>query len=431
MGLIRRLLGLGEQRNAAWGPLDPRWYATLGPVVSGGMSWSDSTALGSTAVWCANQVLCDSVAMLPLKVYLRRADGGRRKTPDTSHPLYALLHDEPNPEQTSFEFRWWMQANLNIRGNAYAWIERARGGRVLALWPLLAAHMEVDGDLRNGLRYRYRGDGREWVIPQEDVLHLRGPWRDGLVGLAGLRQCADALSVGVAQDRYAAAFYRNGSAPQGTLESPETPRDPEDASKRVRQNWQEIHGGPDRAHRIAILWAGMQYKPMGVTPADSQLVDARQFSITEVARVFLIPPHRLMELSHATFSNIEHQGIEFVQYSLQPWLSRWEQRLAHDVFSEADRATHFAEFVVDGLLRGDIKSRYEAYQTGVLSGFMTPNEVRDLENLEPVDGGDTLLVPVNMQPLERALSGPAMDAGIEPSAGAGEEGLADAEENAE
>jgi HK97 family phage portal protein len=365
-----------------------------GGKAASGVTVNENTALKSTAVFACVRILAETVASLPLPVYRRLPGGGKERA--TDHYLYPLLHDQPNPEMTSFEFRETLMGHLALWGNAYAEIQRNGAGEVVALWPLRPDRMRVSRD-DQGLQYKYTlPDGTTAVLRQRNIMHIRGLSGDGLVGYSPIRMAREAIGLALATEEFGARFFGQGSRPSGVLEHPG--KLSKEAKENLRESWERMHSGLSGAHRIAILEEGMKWTQIGIPPEDAQFLETRKFQVTEIARIFRIPPHMLADLERATFSNIEHQSIEFVVHTIRPWLVRWEQAFKRDLFLPGEREIYFAEFLVDGLLRGDIESRYRAYATARQWGWMSANDVRELENMNPIPGGDVYLIPLNMVP---------------------------------
>jgi len=382
------------------------WFGG-GSKATSGASVSEATALNSTAVYACVRILAETIASLPLPVYRRLQGGGKERAVD--HYLYPLLHDQPNPEMTSFEFRETLMGHLALWGNAYAEIERDRAGRVRALWPLRPDRMKVSRD-DQGLRYEYSlPDGHVAVLRQPNVMHIRGLSSDGIVGYSPIRLAREAIGLALATEEFGARFFGSGSRPGGILQHPG--RLSEEAAKRLRKTWEEMHSGLSQAHRIAILEEGMKWTQIGIPPEDAQFLATREFQTIEIARIFRVPPYLLQDFSRATFSNVEHTAISFVVHTIRPWLVRWEQAFKRDLFLPAERDTYFAEFLVDGLLRGDIESRYRAYSVARQWGWMSADDIRELENLNPLPNnqGKVYLVPLNMTPADTIISPPEQD----------------------
>jgi HK97 family phage portal protein len=391
MGLLSRLL---EQRSSARYP--PQWLleAVRGGVdTSAGISVSPSTSLQSTAVFACVRILAESVASLPLILYERLERGKQRAT---GHPLYFILHDLPNPEMTSMEFREVLMGHLALWGNAYCEIVADGSGRVLELWPLRPDRMQVLRENGN-LIYKYSlPSGGTVLLRNDQVMHIRAFGTDGVLGLSPIALARQAVGLSLATEEFGARFFGNGARPGIVLQHPG--RLSEEAVRRLRMSWEDRHQGLSNAHRIAILEEGMSVAQVGIPPEDAQFLETRRFQVTEIARIFRVPPHMLADLERATFSNIEHQSIEFVTHTVRPWLVRWEQAINRDLILPRERGRYFAEFLVDGLLRGDIESRYRAYSIARQNGWLSANDIRELENMNPIDGGGVYLIPMNMVP---------------------------------
>lgn len=403
MGLTARLM---EQRSQATTLKDPaKWLVDWfgGATSATGIHVTSESARRITAVWCAVKILSEDLASLPLFVFQRRSDGrGKDRLP--KHPLHRILHDSPNPWQTSFEWREMMQGHLCLRGNAYSEILYDGRGGIRALVPLHPDRVRVydisgSGIGEQPLVYHYTPvAGPARFLFMDEMLHLKGLSDDGLVGLSPISEFRETLGLSIGTETYAARFFGNYANPGGVLSHPKTLT--KDAAIRLREAWEQKHAGIENAHRVAVLEEGLTWTSIGVNPKDSQLLDSRKFSVVEVARIFRIAPHKLADLDRATFSNIEQQSIDHVVNTLRPWVVRWEQRLQAALLTSSERASGiFFEFNIDGLLRGDIQSRYAAYAVGRQWGWLSPNDVRGLENQNPREdaGGDAYHEPLNMQ----------------------------------
>lgn len=367
-----------------------------------GKNVNERSAMQMTAVYACVRILSESIAGLPVHLYRYGEDGRKEKAID--HPLYFLLHDEPNPEMTSFVFRETLMTHLLLWGNAYAQIIRNGRGEVIALYPLMPNRMTVDRDIATGqLYYTYQmvsTDAKTMeqgtvILSPSDVLHIPGLGFDGLVGYSPIAMAKNAIGMAIACEEYGAKFFANGASPGGILEHPGTIKDPE----RVRESWQSAFGGSNNANKIAVLEEGMKFTPISISPEQAQFLETRKFQIDEIARIFRVPPHMVGDLEKSSFSNIEQQSLEFVKYTLQPWIMRWEQSINRALLTPAEKSTHFARFNVDGLLRGDYQSRMAGYSVGIQNGFLSPNDVRGLENLDMIpseQGGDNYMVNGNM-----------------------------------
>lgn len=359
-----------------------------------GVSVSANTALQSATVFACVRILAETVASLPLIVY-RRLGRGKERAAD--HYLYPILHDQPNPEMSSFEFREALMGHLALWGNAYAEIERDGAGRVVALWPLRPDRMSVARE--NGLLiYRYRLGNGEVTLPPRSVLHIRGLSGDGIVGYSPIRLAREAIGLALATEEFGARFFGSGARPAAILQHPG--KLSEEAQKRLRQSVEEAHSGLSRAHRLMILEEGMQWHQVGIPPEDSQFLQTRSFQVEEIARIYRVPLVLLQHTEKSTSwgTGIEQFMIAFVVHTVRPWLVRWEQAIRRDLFLPGERGTYFAEFLVDGLLRGDVESRYRAYATARQWGWLSANDIRELENMNPIEGGDVYLTPLNMVP---------------------------------
>ena len=323
--------------------------------------------------------------------------------------MYLLLHDEPNPEMSSFVFRETLMTHLLLWGNAYAQIIRNGKGEVMALYPLMPNKMSVERDENGQLYYTYTRSaeeaktaetGRVILLPK-DVLHIPGLGFDGLVGYSPIAMAKNAIGLAIATEEYGAKFFANGAAPSGVLEHPGTIKDPQ----RVREAWQSQFGGSSNSGKIAVLEEGMKYTPISISPEQAQFLETRKFQINEIARIFRVPPHMVGDLEKSSFSNIEQQSLEFVKYTLDPWVVRWEQSIARSLLSENEKKQYFVKFNLEGLLRGDYASRMNGYATARQNGWMSANDIRELENLDRIpdeEGGDLYLINGNMLPLKQA-----------------------------
>ena len=379
---------------------------------SSGKYVTERSAMQMTAVYCCVRILSEAVASLPLQFYRYTDDGGKEKAVD--HPLYFLLHDEPNPEMTSFIFRETLMTHLLLWGNGFAQIIRNGKGEIVALYPLMPDRMTVDRDEHGKLYYEYRlnGDDSDLIkgkqttvrLHPQDVLHIPGLGFDGLVGYSPIAMAKNAIGLAIATEEYGSKFFSNGAAPSGVLEHPGTIKDP----SRVRESWQATFGGSGNANKIAVLEEGMKYTPISISPEQAQFLETRKFQIDEIARIFRVPPHMIGDLEKSSFNNIEQQSLEFVKYTLDPWVSRWEQAMVRALLTPEEKKKYFFKFNVDGLLRGDYQSRMNGYATARQNGWMSANDIRELEQMDRIpaeEGGDLYLVNGNMIPIVAAVQG--------------------------
>lgn len=386
----------------------------LGTTASG-KRVNERSAMQMTAVYSCVRILSEAVASLPLQFYRYTDTGGKEKAVD--HPLYFLLHDEPNPEMTSFVFRETLMTHLLLWGNAYSQIIRNGKGEIVALYPLMPDRMTVERDKQGRLYYEYTvydGDdvngrngtdanvsGKTVRLYPSDVLHIPGLGFDGLVGYSPIAMAKNAIGLAIAAEEYGSKFYANGAAPSGVLEHPGTLKDP----SRVRESWQATFGGSSNANKVAVLEEGMKYTPISIAPNEAQFLETRKFQIDEIARIFRVPPHMVGDLEKSSFSNIEQQSLEFVKYTLDPWVARWEQAMVRALLTPEEKKRYFFKFNVDGLLRGDYQSRMNGYATARQNGWMSANDIRELENMDRIPeelGGDLYLINGNMTKLQDA-----------------------------
>jgi HK97 family phage portal protein len=406
MGILERL-GLKRQRGEPKNKYEGNDFSLLFGRTTSGKTVNEWTALQTTAVYACVRILSETIASLPLHVY-RYTEGG--KTKDTEHALYTLLHDEPNPDMTSFVFRETLMSHLLIWGNAYSQILRDRSGQVIGLYPLLPDQMSVHRSEKGKLYYvynRYEEDNPNFqekgsiVLSQEEVLHIPGLGFDGLIGYSPIALAKNAVGMTLACEEYGASFFGNGANPGGVLEHPGILKDP----AKVRDSWNAVYQGTRNAHKVAVLEEGMSYKQIGIPPEEAQFLETRKFQINEIARLFRIPPHMVGDLEKSSFSNIEQQSLEFVKYTLDPWVVRFEQALKKSLLLPEEKKTHFIKFNVDGLLRGDYQSRMNGYAIGRQNGWLSTNDIRELEELNPIppeEGGDLYLINGNMTKLKDA-----------------------------
>ena len=401
------LSGIFKSRDKPQNATSGSAYRFFIGASSSGKNVNERSAMQMTAVYSCVRILSEAVASLPLHVYKYNDDGGKEKA--VKHPLYFLLHDEPNPEMTSFVFRETLMTHLLLWGNAYAQIIRNGKGEIIALYPLMPNRMIVDRDDKGQLYYQYNTskddaptmNGSMVNLKPSDVLHIPGLGFDGLVGYSPIAMAKNAIGMAIACEEYGAKFFANGATPGGILEHPGTVKDP----KRVRESWTSAFGGSSNANKVAVLEEGMKYTPISISPEQAQFLETRKFQINEIARIFRVPPHMVGDLEKSSFSNIEQQSLEFVKYTLDPWVARWEQAIVRSLFSTDEKTQYFVKFNVDGLLRGDYQSRMNGYAIGRQNGWMSANDIRELENLDRIpeeEGGDLYLINGNMTKLKDA-----------------------------
>ncbi len=404
------LNGLFRSRDAPRNSTSGSAYRFFMGSSTSGKRVNERSAMQMTAVYSCVRILSEAVAGLPLHLYQYTDKSSKEKAID--NPLYFLLHDEPNTEMTSFVFRETLMTHLLLWGNAYSQIIRNGKGEVVGLYPLMPDRMTVNRDEKGRLYYEYMvssddaktlKDGTVRLSPY-DVLHILGLGFDGLVGYSPIAMAKNAIGLAIAAEEYGSKFYANGATPSGILEYPGTVKEPD----KVRESWNAGFGGSSNAHKIAVLEEGMKYTPISISSNEAQFLETRKFQINEIARIFRVPPHMVGDLEKSSFSNIEQQSLEFVKYTLEPWLVRWEQAMQRSLIPQDDKSKYFIKFNVDGLLRGDYQSRMQGYATARQNGWMSANDIRELENLDRIpaeDGGDLYLINGNMMPL--SMSGAA------------------------
>lgn len=384
MGLLRRLFQ--REGRMTLNEMDMLMDRAVGGFpTSTGIDINDNSAMGVMAVYAAVRLLSETIGSLPGHV-MRETDKGKEKA--RSHPLYRIIHEQANPEQTSMEWRETAMGHLLLRGNHISEKQLDGGGRVVALWPIHPDRVRVERVSATGpLVYLVKvpPSNTEVRLAPSQVLHLRGLGSNGITGYSPLALGRNAIALALAAQEYGARLFKNDTKPGGVLEHPGKLSQP--AYDRLKASIKQEHEGLTNAHRMMILEEGMKWHQIGINPDDAQFLESRRFSVTEVARLFNVPPHLLRDLERATFANIEHQGIDFVVNSLRPWLVRFEQRMAIDLLSESDRVAHFIKFNVDALLRGDIKTRYEAYQISKQNGWLNADEIREFEDMNPLPNG--------------------------------------------
>ena len=406
MGILE-LIGLKRARDKPTNSYEGSDFSYLFGRTTSGKNVNEMTALQTTAVYACVRILAEAIASLPIHVYKYTDEG---KEQDVNHQLYYLLHDEPNPDMTSFVFRETLMTHLLIWGNAYAQIIRDGRGQVLALYPLLPDRVSVKRDDKGELYYVYQRseednpnfkDNGNIILKKSEVLHVPGLGFDGLIGYSPIAMAKNAVGMTLATEEYGASFFANGANPGGVLEHPGILKDP----SKVRDSWNQVYQGTNNSHKVAVLEEGMSYKTIGIPPNEAQFLETRKFQINEIARLYRIPPHMVGDLEKSSFSNIEQQSLEFVKYTLDPWVVRFEQAFQKALLLPDEKKNYFIKFNVDGLLRGDYQSRMNGYAIGRQNGWLSTNDIRRLEDMNPLskeEGGDLYLVNGNMTKLEDA-----------------------------
>jgi HK97 family phage portal protein len=401
MSLFSRLIdrrsmeGSNLSNPAAW--LN-RWLG--GTPTASGVQVGVTRSLRVVAVYACVRILAETLGSLPLHLYRRLPGGGKEEA--TDHPLYSLMHDAPNTEMTSMEFRETGMGHAALRGRSYAQIVFGNDGRPVELIPIHPDRIRV-GRERTTRRLVYPYDppdgGARRVFDAEEILHVRGLGSDGLEGYSPITLAREALGLTIAMEEHGARFFANSATPTGIIEHPGVLG--EDAYKRLRDSFAEKYEGLRNSSKPILLEEGVKWQAIGIDHENAQFLESRKFQLSEIARLFRVPPHMIADLDKATFSNIEQQSLEFVIHTMLPWLVRHEQRYNARLLLPSERQEYFFELNIDGLLRGDLKSRYEAFQIGRQNGWLSTNDIREMENQNPVPGGDDYVMQMQFVPLDQ------------------------------
>jgi HK97 family phage portal protein len=379
-------------------PIDARIWGEMGwiPETTSGITINAATSMKIATVFACIRLLSDTLAQLPLNVMRAKRDGTNDIANDT--PIGIVLRNQPNQWQTSFEWRQMMMGHVCLRGNAYSAIIAGPLGAVTQLIPLHPERMAVKRIENGNLIYKYTSqEGVTETYAQAEIFHLRGLSSDGITGLSPIHLCRNAVGLAAAMETHGASLFKNSARPAAIIKHPGHLTEP--AAAKLRERWERIHGGTDNAGKTAVLEEGMTVETIGMSSEDAQYIESRNFQGSEIARIFGVPLHMLADLSRATMNNIEHLSIEFVKFTMGPWLRLWEEAMKRDLFVEP---ALFPKFNVNGLLRGDSAARSQFYQTMFQIGAFSPNDIRDYEDMDPVEGGDQRFVPLNMVPLDMA-----------------------------
>jgi len=367
-----------------------------------GVTIDEKKAEGIPAIYACVHVISETVGQLPLKLY-RLTENGKGKNPDPNHPLYTILHDLANPELTALQFREMVTRHLAIWGRAYAYIQRDRRGDIAGLWPLHPARMFVERDAMNRKVFKYwqgRGEYQTWVQNPDrpDVMHLHINSDDGLDGRSPLTINRESLGITLAAEQYVGSWFGNGAIPGMVLTHPGRLKD--GAKENLRKQWLEKFMGATKANKLAILEEGVAVTVVGVDPEKSQLDKLRAAQVEAAARIYRVPLFLIQNQTKDTSwgSGIEQQMLGFVNLTMMPWLQQWQQAISRDLLTRQSFNTHEALFVVNSLVRGNLKTRVEAYASARQNGWLDGNEIRELEDLNPRSGANVLWMPTNMAP---------------------------------
>lgn len=374
------------------------WARLIGQAhgirTTSGVHVSPESAVQNTTVLICERVLGESVASLPCILYKRRKDGGKDRAID--HPLYRVLHDQANGWNTAFEYFEGTMINLASRGNGYAYVERNTKGQTVGLVPLHPDGVTIKQAKDWSPVYTaIMPDNTKTPLSSLEMHHIRGPLPKGYLGRSIITLAREAIGLGLATERFGSALFENGAKPSGVLSHPKVLLTP--AQDRLRQQFADKHAGLDNAHKPLILEEGMTWTALSINPDDAQFLETRKFQRSEIAGIFRVPAHFVNDMEKATFSNIEHQTLDFIQQSLRPWLVRIEQAINRDLLTPAERQDYFVEFLMDGMLRGDFFTRMQGYALQIQNRLATPNELRAKENANPIAGGEKLVETNNIQ----------------------------------
>lgn len=385
---LRSLFANTVNKLAGYSLISDSGSWTYTGISNTGQNVNQASAMTYSAVWAAVRAISEGVASLPLQVFRRGHDGSRSKAND--HPLYRILHDQPNPEMSALTFRETLMGHALVWGNGYAEIVRDKNtGRVQQLWPLDPSLVEPVRDENGELYYKY---GSLIYLPTE-ILHIKGLSFDGVKGYSVIAQAKNSIGLGMAVEEFGSTFFGQGGKPAGVISVPGKLNS--EAIQNMRKSWEDMHATVKNAHRVAILQNGVTYQTIGTPPDDAQWIASRSFQLQEVARWFKIPASKI-GAGAGTYSSLEQDNLAFLQETLRPWLIRWEQEINFKLISSLDQL--YAEHNQDALLRGDTAGRSAFYASALSWGWLSRNDVRALENLPPFEGGDAYMVPKNMDP---------------------------------
>jgi HK97 family phage portal protein len=373
MNIFSRIFHRNEKRGMTLRDPDG-WRELFGLSTTAGVTVTPESALSHPAVLGAVRLVAELTASLPLVVYERTGDGRRRAE---NHPVYKLLHEAPNPTQTPFTFKETIALHLLLYGNAYILVNWAENGAPAALWPLHPTMVQVEVQPGGTVLYRVTAQGQQATYPPDDILHIPLLALDGIIGRSPVQLAREAIGAALAAEQHAAGYFANAARPSGVLKVAGALTDK--AAERLKKAWQEAYGRGKAG--TAVLEEGTEYQPISDNAQESQLLESRQFAMRVIAAALRIPPHLLDPSARGTYANVETQSLEFLTFSLQPFLTRLEEAFTLKLFTPGERRRYFVEFLTDGLLRADTRTRYQAYQIGIQAGFLTVNEVRQRENL--------------------------------------------------
>jgi len=403
----KRINALRGKRASPQGSLanPPQWLSNFlsgGNLSASGLYITEDDMLKVSAVYACVNLISNTLASLPLPTYRRKDPRGKERARD--HYLYDILQYEPNPEMTSFDFRKTMQGQLELFGNAYANIVYDGAGRVKELWPIPSVYVRPRRNASKQLLVYdvFVPDDTPRTLLSYEMFHLRG-FGDGLFGYPPLQYAREIAALALAAEEYGSEFFAHGAVASGIVELPG--KLSEQALKNFQESFREKYEGLGNRHRILFLEQGLKFHQTTIQNDNAQFLETRKYQVEEVARFFGVPPHKIASLDRSTFSNIEHQSIEFVQDCIRPRAVNWEQQIRRQLLGPEGKKRYYVEHVLDGLLRGDVQSRAQYYRTGRNDGWLSANDIRELENMNPIpeeEGGDAYLINGNMMPITSA-----------------------------
>ena len=404
MGLIESIAGFFKPQASTPGPLDDFWYSDTPYMVNAGVRINPTTAMRVTAVYACVRILSETAGSVPCQFFRWMENDTKQLAKD--HPLYHILLRRPNSCHTPFEFWELLVRNCCLHGFFYAEIVVDRLGQVLELLPLDPDRVTHERDISGKIRCRYIDFmGNDRIFALKDLFRVTYlAEKEGIIPISPIQLNADTVGITEAAERYAAAYFGNNATPSGSLEADGKLGD--DARKAIRDSWNRMFRGPDNAGKIAVLDQGLKFKQITINNDDSQLLETRQWQLTDICRIYRVPPHLVQDLTRSTFKNIEHQSLDFITHTMRPWFRRIEAAINRDLLGGDEWQTYFARFNLNDLLAADATARAALYASGIQNGWMTRNEARKFENLNPLDDLDEPLMPSNLRGIHDPMPAP-------------------------
>lgn len=406
MGLVSKIKTEYRDSTGGTGLVNPAqwfrdWFAG-GPPVYSGVAVNEDTAVKLVSVFACVRLLSESISMLPFPLY-KALKVGKEKA--TYHPLYSILHDIPNPECSSFQFRQIMMVNALLCGSAKAEIQRDSSGNVVALWPIPSRNIMTtrNSKTKEIVYLVHNPDGSETPLYPEQVFDLPGMGFNNVKTFNPVQLAREAIGLGLATEEFGARFFGQGTTGSGIVEYPGKMSDK--AYDRYTESMRDKYEGLKNSNRLIFLEEGLKFHQLTIPPDNAQFLETRKFQVVEIARFFNVPPHMIMDFEGATFSNIEQKSLEYVTYSLMPWLVKWEQAVYKCLLTPTERKKFYARISVDALLRGDIKTRMEGYHNMIQDGVYNADEVRELEDMNPQADGQGQIYLCNGNMIPKNLAG--------------------------